>query len=95
MKEWFNTSKYLINTRKIKFEDEKILADSKGKSKKSKKKKITRRESSISPKNIITYEQNVFNWYFLLLNHNLCITNKDKTKVTTHKPGFYIKSSTF
>ena len=46
-------------------------------------------------KNIITYEQNVFtNWYFLLLNHNLCITNKDKTKVATHKPGFYIKSST-
>ena len=39
MKEWFNTSKYLINTRKIKFEDEKIL-ESKGKSKKSKKKKI-------------------------------------------------------
>ena len=46
-------------------------------------------------KNIITYEQKVFtNWYFLLLNHNMCITNKDKTKVATHKPGFYIKSST-
>ena len=56
IKEWFNTSKYLINTRKIKFEDEKILANPKGKSKKSKKKKITRRESSISPKNIITYD---------------------------------------
>ena len=46
-------------------------------------------------KNIIRYDSSIFDkWYFLLLKNKLCITNEDKSNVTIHKPGFYIKSST-
>ena len=46
-------------------------------------------------KNIITFDSSIFDkWYFLLLNRKLCVTNEDKSNVTIHKPGFYIKSNT-
>ena len=45
-------------------------------------------------KNIIRYDSSIFDkWYFLLLKNKLCITNEDKSNVTIHKPGFYIKSN--